>query len=141
MGAPDSTAAAVVSPGSLPSMTLAGTGEKFLVKSARLPSFLTDCVLRGAVVDSNQSGCSLLMAALGFAGTCPSSRLMPDKGIGGRAVATGVVLSHRVKAGVLLDRLCRTVVRSVLAAALCIEAMLGRQLVVLLGCFTVVHAQ
>ena len=30
IGAPERTAAGVVSPGSLPSITLAGTGEKFL---------------------------------------------------------------------------------------------------------------
>ena len=35
MGAPEITAAGVVSPGSLPSITLVGTGEKLLVELAR----------------------------------------------------------------------------------------------------------
>lgn len=57
MGAPERTAAGVVSPGSLPSITLAGTGEKFLcfVSAARASTASSEegGGLRGAVVYSN----------------------------------------------------------------------------------------
>jgi hypothetical protein len=49
IGAPDSTAAGVVSPGSLPSITLVGTGEKFLMLISALcvvPMFSTSYDVR-----------------------------------------------------------------------------------------------
>lgn len=49
-GAPESTAAGVVSPGSLPSITLEGMGEKFLERSARVVRPIARPYLRCSVV-------------------------------------------------------------------------------------------
>lgn len=45
MGAPETTAAAVLSPGSLPSITLSGTGEKLLSILSAMPPRLSHCCL------------------------------------------------------------------------------------------------